>query len=60
MGQWVQKGHCGARSWSDGSEALDQCQTRLDIVKAYHGQHVGTIFWVGKGHWESSKGSKRP
>ena len=35
MGHWVKKGYCCARSWSDGSEALDQCQTRLDIVKAY-------------------------
>ena len=35
-----------------------QCQSRLDIVKAYPGQHVGTIFWVGKGHWESPKSQR--
>ena len=57
MGQRIQKGHCGAKSWSDSSEALHQCQTRLDIVKAYPGQNVGTIL-DGEGSLGVTKVSK--
>ena len=57
--QRVQKGPKQAFwdiSWSGGSNLAEQCGTRVGIVKASPGKHVGTIFWVEKGHWESPKG----
>ena len=51
--KWLEKAKNGnflAIGGPGGSKLVDQCGSKLDLVRAYPGQTDGTIPWVRNGH----------